>query len=373
VITRLLAALTAALIVLGGGSTAVAAAPSAAADDLWPYPQACTNVTFSNERGVLRPDSEDWAMWFDATLRGRSTPCRRDEGESALAITQYHVRDGVAVGLMSAPWLTAARGGTPFHRTGRIEPDIAAFCISTGLTGRDGGVYAENAQCVRPERSGTDHLITDFAPIAVTDPLVNAALTTYPVDEPALDAQCLGQCLVSPFVLEWPGEQQETTRDTPREGPVEPLSAFTSECHTTSITDTFAGPSDRNINGYDVWMTGSVEGCDPAGQTASIYGIRYWPDRGIVMEPWDLAPDPLVKHATVNENTGALCLASGFREQGGELYGIHDLCWQVRKTQPDVYKLVPISPTDLRVRKPLQSNIPPRDPENPPGACASCL
>jgi hypothetical protein len=140
-----------------------------------------------------------------------------------------------------------------------------------------------------------------------------------------------------------------------------------------SITDSFAGPSDDNVNGFDVWMTGEIETCDPEWQAPEIYAIRYWPDRGIVMPSWELSQFPLAKGAQVNENTGALCLASGIRERGGRQYGVHDLCWRIVRDQPDRYRLLPIRTDDPRVRKPLFSNIPVPDPEFPPGACASCL
>lgn len=58
---------------------------------------------------------------------------------------------------------------------------------------------------------------------------------------------------------------------------------------------------------------------------------------------------------------------------GRRLYGVHDLYWRIQKTHVDVYRLVPISTDDPRVRKPLVSNIPVPDPEQPPGVCASCL
>jgi hypothetical protein len=140
-----------------------------------------------------------------------------------------------------------------------------------------------------------------------------------------------------------------------------------------TITDSFAGPSDENVNGFDVWLTGSVSFCDPYGELPALHAIRYWPDRGIVMAAWDLAQEPLVKAAQVNGNTRALCVSSGMREQGGRLYGVHDLCWRIARTHRDIYRLVPIRTDDPRVRQPLVGNVPLPDPDYPPGVCASCL
>jgi hypothetical protein len=367
VTVRFVAAL---LVALATGSAAAAPTPPVSDKDLWPYPQSCVTVTLTAPRGVYRPDSTTWQPWFDATMRGRSTPCRPGH-EAALAITQYHVRDGATVGLMSTPWLAAARGTTPFSRFGRIEPDVAALCVSTGLDQRDGAVVARHALCVRPDRRGTDHLVTRFPPIPVTDPLVSATLTDYPRGTVPTGPRCAVDCLSSPYrtVPGPPG----VTRDTPIAAPTEPLRPEEPVCHTVSISDSFAGPSDDEVNGFDVWLTGAVDFCDPDGRMPTIHAIRYWSDRGIVMPAWDLAQYPLAKGAQVNENTRALCVASGFRERGGRLYGVHDLCWRILQTQPDIYRLVPIDPDDPRVRKPLVSNIRQPDPDEPPGACASCL
>ena len=362
----------AALVALAAGPAVPAPGP-AAGDGPWPYPQGCVTVTLDGARGVYRPDSTLWEPWFDATLRGRSTPCRHAGGEAALAITQYHLRDGATVGLMSTPWRAAPRGTTPFSRFGRIEPDVAALCVSTGLALRDGSVVARNAVCVRPQRHGTDHLVTRFAPVAPTDPLVSGALSEYPDGTVTPTGPfCAVDCLVSPYRTVPPGPPR-LTKDTPIDGPTVPLRPSEPTCHTVSIVDTFAGPSDDNVNGYDIWLTGTVDSCDPDGIEPAMHAIRYWPDRGVVMPAWDLAQYPLAKGAQVNENTGALCVASGIREHGGRLYGVHDLCWRIQKAQRDVYRLVPIRTDDPRVRKPLISNIPVPDPEYPPGVCASCL
>ncbi|GIE95504.1 hypothetical protein [Paractinoplanes rishiriensis] len=367
---RTLAAATAAVVALAFAPAAPATAAPAPGDELRPYPQNCVSVTLDGLRGVYRPDSTRWEPWFDATVRGRSVPCAPGSTTGTLAVTQYHVRDGATVGQMSTPWRTAARGTTTFSRFGRILPDVAALCVSTGLTARDGAVVATHARCVRPQRRGSDHLVTRFVPVPLTDPLVNAPLTEYPAGGTApTDPICTVDCLVSPY-----SETPSTgvTKDTPIDGPVEPIGPYESVCHTVTITDTFAGPPDDNVNGFDVWMTGAVESCDPPDEP-TIHAVRYWPDRGIVMASWQLAQDPLAKGAAVNENTGAICLASAFRERNGALYGVHDLCWRIVKDQPDRYRLVPIPVDDPRVRKPLQSNIPEPDPELPPGPCASCL
>jgi hypothetical protein len=233
-------------------------------------------------------------------------------------------------------------------------------------------VVADNAVCVRPVRAGADHLVTRFAPVPLTDPLVNAELSEYPPEGAApTGPRCAVDCLASRYTT-FPGPPR-TTRDTPTAGPTVPLTPYEPVCHTVSITDSFAGPSDENVNGFDIWMTGTIGSCDPEGWQPSIHAIRYWPDRGIVMPAWDLAQDPLAKGAQVNENTGALCLASGISQRGGRRYGVHDLCWRITRDQPDRYRLVPIRTDDPRVRKPLISNIPEPDPEFPPGVCASCL
>lgn len=365
-IKRFVAAALAALAV----STAVPTAPVAAAATLWPYPQGCTTVTLDSARGVYRPDSTDWEPWFDATLRGRSRPCRPGAA-AALAITQYHVRDGVAVASMSTPWLAAAAGTTSFSRFGRIEPDVAALCVSTGLTTRDGAVRARHALCVKPQRDGTDHLVTTFPRVALTDALVNAPLSRYPAGAAATGPSCTVDCLVSPYRTP-PAGPRQTTRDTPISGPVMPLVPYEPECHFVSVADSFAGPSDHNVNGFDVWMAVDAGACDEF-QLPYLRVVRYWPDRGIVMPAWDPGQDPMVKRAQVNENTVALCITSGIRERGGAPRGVHDECWRVTKPQPDRYRLVPISTTDARVTKPLVSNIAVPDPDNPPGVCASCL
>jgi hypothetical protein len=361
-----------ALVALAAAPPAVAA-PAAPSTGPSASGQPCVSIALNYVRGVYRPDSTFWEPWFDATVRGRSRPCRAGGAGGTLAITQYHVRDGATVGLMSTPWQTTAGGTTAFSRFGRIEPDIAALCVSTGLARRDDAVIARNAVCVRPVRSGADHLVTRFAPVPLTDPLVNAELSRYPADgSTPTGPLCSVDCLVSPYITYPPGPPH-TTKDTPITGPVVPLTPYVSVCHTVSITDSFAGPSDEHVNGFDIWLTGAVDSCDPDQQQPTIYAIRYWPDRGIVMPSWDLAQFPVAKGSQVNENTGALCVASGIRERGGRLYGVHDLCWRIAKDQPDRYRLVPIRTDDPRVRKPLAGNIPVPDPEQPPGACASCL
>jgi hypothetical protein len=382
-IDRLVAGLAAALLLAAGPAAPTPSSPAAgpaaptpsspaAGDDLWPYPQGCVSVTLDAPRGVYRPDSTWWEPWFDATVRGRSTPCRRPDAGATLAVTQYHVRDGAVIGLMSTPWRAAARGTTPFSRFGRIEPDVAALCVSTGLSTRDGAVVARHAVCVRPLRTGTDHLVTRFAPVPLTDPLVGAALSRYPsVGTAPTGPFCRVDCLVSPYRTV-PGPPR-TTKDTPIDGPTDPLAPYEPVCHTVSIVDSFAGPSDDNVNGFDVWLAGAVDSCDPGGELPTVHAIRYWPDRGVVMPAWDLGQFPLAKGAQVNENTGALCVATGFRERAGRLYGVHDLCWRIQQSQRDIYRLVPIRTDDPRVRKPLVSNIPIPDPEQPPGVCASCL
>lgn len=345
-------------------AAAMAAGPAVPADAATPQARGCA-VTIDSLRGVYRPDSVRWQPWFDLTVRGRSTRCG-----ATLAITQYHVRDGATIGLMSTPWRAAAGS---FSRFGRIEPDVAAICVSTGVEQRDGSPVARNAVCVRPLRIGADHLVTRFAPVPLTDPLVRAALTEYPADGAAPTGPvCTVDCLVSPYVT-GPQEPPRLTKDTPTSDPVLPLQPYEPVCHTVSITDSFAGPSDVNVNGYDIWMTAEVGQCDPDGVQPDIHAIRYWPDRGIVMPGWDLGQNPLAKGAQVNENTGALCLASGIRERAGRLYGVHDRCWRIVADQPDRYRLLPIRTDDPRVRKPLVSNIPVPDPEEPGGPCASCL
>jgi hypothetical protein len=356
-IKRLAAAGAAAVVAL----TSSLAAPATAA----PNPSACTSVELGL-RGVHRPDSQFWDPWFDVTLRGRATSCR-----SPLAITQYHPGRG----LMSAPWRTAEHGTTAFSRSGRIEPDVLAFCVSTGRSTRDGAEFADNAVCVRPVRSGADHLVTRLARVPLTDPVVSTALTAYPAaGTPPADPVCRAECLVSPaLVLPGQGGPEETTQDTPSAGPKVPIHAYTSGCHTVSVTDTFAGPTDWNVNGFDAWLTGDVESCEPDGDMPTIYGVRYWPDRGIVMSPWQYNTTPLAKGSHVNEHTGAVCLASGMRERDGRLYGVHDRCWRIVRDQPDRYLLVAIRTDDPMVRKPLQSNLPLPDPDFPPSWCASCL
>ncbi|HET6529014.1 MAG TPA: hypothetical protein VFH03_00150 [Actinoplanes sp.] len=364
-ISRLVAAVVAVVVALGGGP-ADATPRSAAAE-------SCMTVTLAASRGVFRPDSVFWEPWFDATVRGWSTPCRGQATEGTLAVTQYHVRDGATVGLMSAPWRTAARGATLFSRFGRIQPDVAALCVSTGSEQRDGAVVARHAACVRPQRTGTDRLVTRFAPVLTTDPLVSAPLTAYPAgDADPTGPFCAVDCLSSPYRTPAPGVPR-TTRDTPIDGPAEPIRPYDSACHTVTVTDSFAGPSDENVNGFDVWLTGTVDSCDPYGEQPVLHAIRYWPDRGIVMEAWDLAQEPLVKAAQVNENTRALCVASGMREQDGRLYGVHDRCWRIARTHHDIYRLVPIRTDDPRVRRPLVGNVRLPDPDYPPGVCASCL
>lgn len=372
-IDRIVAGVAAALVALSGGAVAPAPGPSVAGDNLWPYPRGCVNVTLADTRGVYRPDSTTWLPWFDATVRGRATPCRRGAGEATLAVTQYHVRDGATVGLMSTPWRTAARGATPFSRFGRIEPDVAALCISTGLTRRAAAVVARNAVCVRPQRRGNDHLVTRFTPVALTDPLVGAALIEYPTGGAAsAGPRCAVDCLASPYrTYRWP---RRTTSDTPTARPTVPLQPYEPICHTLSISDAFAGPSDDDVNGFDVWLTGGLELCDRDSQLPSLHAIRYWGDRGVVMPIWDPTQDPLVKGAQVNENTRALCVASGMRQRGGRLYGVHQLCWRIEKVQRDAYRLVPIRTDDPGVRKPLISNIPEPEPSGwPKDPCASCL
>jgi hypothetical protein len=366
-IERLLPAMATALLSTGLVAAPAAAAPAAPA----PAAAACVTVTIDGLRGVYRPDFEFFEPWFDATIRGRSTSC--DGAGTTLAITQYHVRDGGTAGLMSTPWQTTALGSTAFSRTGRIAADIAALCVSTGVSPRGTATVADNVACVRPVRSGTDHLVTRYASVPLTDPLVNAELTEYPAEGTVPTGPvCAVDCLASTWTTPAPGPL-ETTRDTPISGPTVPLVPEEPTCHTTTITDTFAGPSDQNVNGFDIWMTGTVESCEPTGQDPTIYAIRYWPDRGIVMPWWDLAQFPLAKGSAVHENTGALCLASGIRQRAGRMYGVHDRCWRVVRDQPDRYRLVSIRTDDSRVRKPLISNIPVPDPEYPPGVCASCL
>jgi hypothetical protein len=368
-ITRCIAAAATLIAIAGGTATPAVAAPGG---DLTPSAQPCVSVRLDEVRGVHRPDSEFWQPWFDATVRGRSTPCGDGEAATTLAITQYHVRDGVPTGLMSTPWQTAATGTTVFSRFGRIAPDVAALCVSTGPVARDAAVVAGNVVCVRPVRTGTDPLVTRFAPVPLTDPLVTTELSEYPREGTAPTGPlCAVDCLASDYTT-YPGPPR-TTKDTPTTGPTESLTPYRSGCHTVSITDSFAGPSDDDVNGFDIWMAGAIDACDPAGEMPTISAIRYWPDRGVVMPAWDLAQYPLAKGAQVNENTGALCLASGIRERGGRLYGVHDLCWRIVADQPDRYRLVPIRTDDPRVRKPLLSNIPKPDPEYPPGVCASCL
>ena len=345
--------------------------PAAAKEAAAKAAEACTTVTLDSVRGVYRPDSTRWEPWFDVTLRGRSKPCAPGGGTATLAVTQYHVRDGVTVASMSTPWRTGASGTTSFSRVGRIEPDIAALCLSTGLTGSGSAVRARNVACVRPQRAGTDHLVTSFPKVALTDPLVTAPLSTYPTGAPATSPICTANCLVSPFTTYPPGPPS-TTKDTPISGPVQPLSPYEQICHFISVGDTFAGPSDDNVNGFDVWMAVDAGSCDE-NEWLTLHVVRYWSDRGIVMPPWDMGQDPLEKGAQVNENTVALCITSGMRAQGGNLYGEHDECWRVTKPQPDRYRLVPISTTDPRVTKRLVSNIAVPDPDNPPGVCASCL
>jgi hypothetical protein len=366
-IDRIVAGLAGVLLMLSAATAPASASPAAAPA---PAAEPCVTVTLDGMRGVYRPDSDLWEPWFDATVAGRSRAC--GGGAATLAVTQYHVRDGATIGLMSTPWTAAAQGTTAFSRFGRIRPDVAALCVSTGLTSRDGAVVARHAACVRPVRTGTDHLVTRFAPVRLTDPLVNAALSEHPADGVTPTGPlCPVNCLVSPYV-HVPGSPW-TTRDTPISEPAVPLEPYESECHTIAITDTFAGPSDDPANGYDVWMTGAVDACPGVETLPQVHAIRYWSDRGIVMEWWDHAQWPLAKSATVNENTAAICLATGMRERGGRLYGVHDLCWKIVKDRPDRYLLVPIRTDDPRVRKPLQSNMRVPDPEYPPGVCASCL
>jgi hypothetical protein len=292
---------------------------------------------------------------------------------ATVALTQYHRRDGGTVGMMSTPWRTAISGTTSFSRFGRIEPDVAAVCLSTGLDKRADGVFARNVDCVRPVPNGSDHLVTKMVTVPLTDPLVGAPLSRYPADGTAPTAPvCRVDCMVSPYVTGDPGALH-ATKDTPISGPVEPLDPYEPVCHTVNIKDSFAGPSDENVNGFDIWMTGAVDSCDPDGQQPDIRAIRYWSDRGIVMPSWELAQDPLAKGAQVNESTIALCVASGIRKGGDGLYGVHDLCWRIVRDQPDRYLLVPIPTDDPLVTKPLDSNIPEPGPAEPGGPCASCL
>lgn len=379
-IVRLVAVVTTALVALPGvavPASAAAPAPEPAAPspaladaDLWPYPQDCVTVKLTETRGVYRPESWLWEPRLDVTLRGRSKPCGRGVGPSTLAVTQYHVRDGATVAMMSTPWRTAAQGTTSFSRVGRIEPDVAALCLSTGLRRRGAEVVARNAVCVRPVRRGNERLVTRFARVALTDPLVNAALSEYPTTATPTGPRCAVDCLASPYRMPQPGPR-ETTKDTPIAGPTIPLKPYEPDCHTVTITDTFAGPSDQNVNGFDIWLAGAVDECGL--DFASIHAIRYWRDRGIVMPSWDLGDEFVSKGAQVNWNTRALCVASGMRERGGRLYGVHDLCWRIDKNEPDVYRMVPIRTDHPMVRKPLVSNIKPSDPEFPPGPCAACL
>jgi hypothetical protein len=376
-ITRFVALLAAALVALGMSPAApdphTGASGSPTAAELWPEPQGCVNVTITGVRGVYRPDSTWWEPWFDATIRGRSAPCRTGDGPATLAVTQYHVRDGATIGLMSTPWQTAATGATPFSRFGRIQPDVAAFCVSTGLEQRDDTVVAIHAACVRPVRTGTDDLVTAFTAVPVTDPLVGAALSAYPTGEiTPTGPLCEVDCLSSPYRTPSP-QPPRVTKDTPISGPTVRLRPEEPVCHAISVADSFAGPSDDNVNGFDVWLAPEVLSCDPDGLQPSIHAVRYWPDRGIVMPAWDLSQDPLSKGAQVNENTAALCVASGFRRQAGRLFAVHDLCWRIQQAHRDVYRLVPIPIDHPAVRKPLVSNIAVPDPDQPPGACASCL
>ncbi|MBU2667878.1 hypothetical protein KOI35_30635 [Actinoplanes bogorensis] len=357
-----LAAVLAALVM----ATVAVSAPAAAAEA-----PGCATVTFDSVRGVYRPDSTRWEPWFDVTLKGRSKPCAPGRGAATLAITQYHVRDGATVASMSTPWQVKTSGTTSFSRTGRIEPDVAALCVSTGLTEQNGEVRARNVACVKPRRTGDDHLVTSFPAVALTDPLVTAPLSTYPTGRPPTAPVCTANCLVSPFTTYPPGAPT-VTKDTPIDGPVQELSPYEQICHFISVSDMFAGPSDRNVNGFDVWMAVDTGACDE-NEWLTLHVVRYWADRGIVMPPWDMGQYPLEKGAQVNENTVALCITSGIRAQGNDLYGEHDECWRVTKPQPDRYRLVPISTTDPRVTKRLVSNWAVPDPDNPPGVCASCL
>jgi hypothetical protein len=368
-IKRLCTAAAVVIALTGGSAVSAEAAPDGAAD---PSAQPCVTVRLDEVRGVYRPDSLRWEPWFDATVRGQSTPCEPGAAAATLAITQYHVSDGVTAGLMSTPWSTEATGTTTFSRFGRIAADVAALCVSTGPVARGAAMVAGNVVCVRPVRTGTDHLVTRFAPVALTDPLVNAELSEYPAEGTAPTGPlCAVDCLVSDYST-YPSPPS-TTKDTPIDRPTVPLRPYEPVCRTVSITDTFAGPSDDPVNGFDLWMAGEIDGCDPAGRIPEIYAIRYWPDRGVVMNAWDLGQFPLAKGAQVNENTGAVCLAAGMRERGGRLYGVHDLCWRIARDQPDRYRVVPIRTDDPRVRKPLMGNVPVPDPEYPPGVCATCL
>ncbi|GAA3351441.1 hypothetical protein GCM10020358_81120 [Amorphoplanes nipponensis] len=368
-IERLLTAAAVVLLAAAAPAAPATAAPVAAPVAAAP---ACVTVTIDGLRGVYRPDSQFWEPWFDATVKGRSTPCGSG-GDATLAITQYHVRGGVPTGLMSTPWRAAGPGGTAFSRTGRIAPDVAALCVSTGQAPHGAGRVAVNAACVRPVRSGADHLVTRFAAVPLTDPLVTADLSEYPPEDATPTGPvCAVDCLASTWTTGPPGPPG-TTWDTPISGPTIPLLPEEPTCHTVSITDSFAGPSDDNVNGFDIWMAGAVDSCDPNGTEPTIHAVRYWSDRGIVMPAWDLAQVPLAKGAQVNENTGALCLTSGIRQRGGRLYGVHDRCWRIVRDQPDRYRLAPIRTDEARVRKPLVSNVPLPDPDYPPGVCASCL
>jgi hypothetical protein len=349
----MLARMVAVLAVVIFGAPLPAAASPASAHP-WPYRKACLETEI--KRLVAFRDVEANTVEIN-NLVGASRPCAGNRAPVKgvrLALTQYSVTGNAVVGWMGSPWRTNSIGDTSFRRTGTIPGDLAALCLSTGVTVRRDGVFAVNNRCFRPVWVD-DASIWDVEDVPLDDPVVTAALQRAPAAGDTAPAGC-ANCLVTDPVAALPEPEP-----LPYAGTVE---SGCTRVHLDSVGRTERG---------SVQVRGTIRACggdtiDDLAIGAVFYGVH----GGRLGSPWDLEGDRVAefdRQGALAPGEEAVCITSGRRQTDDGSFARNVACVALRTDHRGNVTVVRIPVDDRRVRKPVDTVF----DGDPPGTCATCL
>jgi hypothetical protein len=349
-LVRLFAVLLAAFAGLPAPAAA-APPPSPTPASAWPYPAACleTGVTRLMAWRNAEPNTIDVV-----NLVGFSRPCASNPAPVKgvrLALTQYNVTDGVVHGWMGSPWQTNSIGDMTWRRTGTISGDLAAMCLSTGLTGD----VAENAYCFRPVWT-EDQSEWDVETVPLDDPIVTSPLERIPAPGDSAPAGC-GNCLITDPVAPLP--EPETL---PAPGTVVP-GCTRLRLDSAGMTSTGA-----------VRLTGSVRACAPDTlETLGVGTVFYGVHGGRLGNTWSLDEGGSVvrfdRAGPLRTGEEAVCVTSGRQQTDDGSYAHHLACVAAETNSRGVTRVVRIPNNDPRVLKPVDVVW----DGDPPGTCITCL
>jgi len=333
--------------------TPVPAAAAPPGGGAWPYPKACLETGIDRLTAFRDPAANTIEIF---NLVGVSRPCAGNPAPVKgvrVALTQYSVTGGRVAGWMGSPWRTNSIGDMKFRRIGTIPGNLAALCVSTGLTVRSGGVYAKNNRCFRPAWDGDE--ASWFEDVALDDPIVTAPLERVPAPGDSAPAGC-ANCLITDPVAPLPAPES-----LPYPGTVESGCA---RLRLDSVGRTETG---------SIQVTGTIRSCrgdtlDDLNIGAVFYGVQ----GGRLGSPWTLEGDTVNhfdRQGGLAYGEEAVCITAGRRQTDDGSYANHLACVAISTDAQGHAHAVRIPINDRRVRKPVDTLY----TGDPPGTCATCL